>query len=70
MKSNRSSCIRALTSNPTLYNFIRCFGWVYKWGGGGCAYIWGQYKWNKTNVLEQRHKTYLRNELKLTHHFI
>ena len=28
------------------------------------------YKRNKRNVSERRHKTYLRNELKLTYHYI
>ena len=28
------------------------------------------YKWNKKNVLERQDKMYLRNELKLTYHYI
>ena len=36
---------------------------------GGLISRWA-YKRNKKNVLEQRDKTYLRNELKLTFHYI
>ena len=54
-----------------LYNFKRGFGWVYKRGGGGGGLISGwAYKQNKKNVSERRDKAYLRNELKLTFHYI
>ena len=50
-----------------LYNFIRGFKWAYKRG----VYIRvGSNKRNKKNVSERRDKTYLRNELKLTYHYI
>ena len=42
-----------------LYNFIRCFGWAYKWGGGD-LYPGGLVSGIK-NVSEQQDKTYLRN---------
>ena len=38
-------------------------------GGGGLISEWA-YKWNKKNVPERLDKTYLRNELKLTYHYI
>ena len=38
-------------------------------GGGALISGWA-YKWNKENVSERRDKTYLRNELKLTYHYI
>ena len=48
-------------------------GWAYKRGvgdgGGGVISGWA-YKRNKKNVSERRDKTYLRNELTLTHHYI
>ena len=44
--------------------------WAYKWGGGGGVISSWAYQRNKINVLEQRDKTYLRNELKLTYHYI
>ena len=53
-----------------LYNFKRGFGWAYKWVGGGGLISGWDYKWNKSNVSERRDKTYLRNELKLTLHYI
>ena len=37
--------------------------------GGGLISGWA-YKRNKKNVSERRDKTYLRNELKLTYHYI
>ena len=55
-----------------LYNFKRGFGWAYKRG----AYIrvglypGGLISRIKENVSERRDKTYLRNELKLTFHYI
>ena len=51
-----------------LYNFIRGFGWAYKRGGG--AYIRVGLLVEQKNVLELRDKTYLRNKLKLTYHYI
>ena len=48
-----------------LYDFIKGFGWAYKWGGlypGGLISV--------KNVLERRDKIYLKNELKLTYHCI
>ena len=49
-----------------LYNFTKgVLGGFINGGGGG-----GAYKWNKKNVSERRHKTYLRNELKFTFHYI
>ena len=54
-----------------LNNFKRGFGWAYKRGGGGGGLISGwTYKRNKKYVWERRDKTYLRNELKLTFHYI
>ena len=44
-----------------LCNFIRSFGWLIS----GWAY-----KRNKKHVSERRNKTYLRNELKLTYHYV
>ena len=38
-------------------------------GGGGLISGWA-YKQNKKNVSERRDKTYLRNELKLTYHYV
>ena len=35
----------------------------------GLISVWA-YKWNKKNVLERQDKMYLRNELKLTYHYI
>ena len=52
-----------------LYNFKRGFGRVYKRGGGG-LYPGGLIGGTKKNVSEKRDKTYLRNELKLTYHYI
>ena len=55
-----------------LYNFKRAFEWAYKRGGGGGGGLipgWA-YKRNKKNASERRVKTYLRNELKLTFHYI
>ena len=37
--------------------------------GGGLISGWA-YKQNKKNVSERRDKTYLRNELKLTYHYV
>ena len=51
----------------SLYNFIRGFEWAYKRGGGLIS--GGAYKWDKKNS-KQRDKTNLRNELKLTYHYI
>ena len=56
-----------------LYNFKRGLGWAYKrWkGGGGGRLISGcAYMRNKKYVSERRDKTYLRDELKLTYHYI
>ena len=53
-----------------LYNFIRGFGWAYKRGGGGGLVSGWAYKRNKKHVSEGRGKTYLRNELKLSYHYI
>ena len=52
-----------------LYNFIRGFGWAYKWGGGGLISGWA-YKQNEKNCSERRDKAYLRNRLKLTYHYV
>ena len=50
-----------------LYNFVRGFGRAYRrWS----LYPGGTYKWNKKEVSEGQDKTYLRNELKLTYHYI
>ena len=46
-----------------LYNFIRGFGWAFKRGVGALE---AELK----NVLEQRDKTYLRNEFRLTYYFL
>ena len=43
-------------------------GWAYKWGGGLIS-GWA-YKRHKKNVSERQNKTYLRNELKFTFHYI
>ena len=54
----------------SLYNLKRGFGWAYKRGGGEGLYPGGLISGIKKNVSERRDKTYLRNELKLTYHYI
>ena len=54
-----------------LYNFKRGFGWAYKRGGGGGGlYPGGLISGIEKNVWERLDKTYPRNELKLTFHYI
>ena len=50
-----------------LYNFKRGFGWAYKWRG---LYPGGLISGIKKKISKRRDKTYLRNELKLTVHYI
>ena len=51
-------------------NFKRVWGGLINEGGGGWRLYGCTYKRNKRNVSERRDKTYLRNELKLTYHYI
>ena len=66
--NNSSPLLRERVKVLDLYNFIRGFGWAYK-RGGGLISGWA-YKWNKKNGTERRNKTHLRNDLKLTYHYV
>ena len=65
-----SSTVKSHFKAMGLYNFIRGFGWACKRGGGEGLISGWAYKRHKKNVLERRDKTCLRNQLKLTYHYV